>query len=47
MGQFTDAELVQRVLDSGDAESYGELVRRYQGHVYGLAYSLLGDWAEA
>ncbi|HTL28668.1 MAG TPA: sigma-70 family RNA polymerase sigma factor [Tepidisphaeraceae bacterium] len=47
MGQISDAELVQRVLDSGDAESYGELVRRYQGHVYGLAYSLLGDWAEA
>jgi RNA polymerase sigma-70 factor (ECF subfamily) len=47
MGQSTDAELVQRVLDSGDAEAYGELVRRYQGHVYGLAFSLLGDWAEA
>ncbi len=47
MGQPTDAELVQRVLDSGDANAYGELVRRYQGHVYGLAYSMLGDWAEA
>src|SRR3954471_2713638 len=47
MGQSTDAELVQRVLHSGDADAYGQLVRRDQGHVYGLAYSLLGDWSEA
>src|SRR3954471_20156772 len=47
MGQSTDAELVQRVLHSGDADAYGQLVRRDQGHVYGLAYSILRDWAEA
>ncbi len=46
MAQPTDAELVERVR-SGDREAYGSLVSRYQGHVYGLAYSLVDDWAEA
>jgi len=41
-----DEELVGRTL-SGDKQAYGELVSRYQGHVYGLAYSLAGDWAQA
>ena len=41
-----DADLVRRTL-AGSREAYKELVTRYQGHVYGLAYSLLGDWAEA
>lgn len=41
-----DAELVQRAR-SGDKNAYGELVTRYHGHVYGLAYSLVGDWANA
>ncbi len=31
----------------GDAEAYGALVARYQGHVYGLAYTLVGNWADA
>ena len=31
----------------GDAEAYGVLVARYHGHVYGLAYSLVGDWTDA
>jgi RNA polymerase sigma-70 factor (ECF subfamily) len=31
----------------GDRESFGALVARYQGHVYGLAYSMVDDWAEA
>ena len=39
-------DLVRRTL-AGDKEAYGELVARYQGHVYGLAYSLVGDWASA
>lgn len=30
-----------------DAEAYGSLVARYQGHVYGLAYSLVENWTEA
>ncbi len=42
----TDAELVH-LTRSGNAEAYGELVARYQGHVYGLAYSLAGDWTDA
>jgi len=41
-----DAELVRRTR-SGDRNAYGELVSRYQGHVYGLAYSLVGNWIEA
>jgi RNA polymerase sigma-70 factor (ECF subfamily) len=31
----------------GDAEAYGALVARYQGHVYGLAYTLVDNWADA
>ncbi len=46
MTEVTDAELVTRVR-GGDREAYGDLVSRYQGHVYGLAYSLVGNWAEA
>jgi RNA polymerase sigma factor (sigma-70 family) len=42
----TDADLVGRTRD-GDREAYGELVARYQGHVYALAYSLVDNWAEA
>ncbi len=41
-----DARLVQMTV-AGDHEAYKQLVARYQGHVYGLAYSLVGDWAEA
>jgi len=44
--QTSDAELVARTVE-GDEDAYRELVGRYQGHVYGLAYSLVGDWAEA
>jgi RNA polymerase sigma factor (sigma-70 family) len=44
---LADGQLVRRVRDVGDTAAYGTLVRRYQGHVYGLAYSLLRDWAEA
>ena len=39
----TDAELVEMVRELGDTKAYGELVKRYQGHAYGLAYSILGD----
>jgi len=41
-----DAKLVSLVT-SGEKDAYRELVARYQGHVYGLAYSLVGNWAEA
>jgi len=43
---LSDARLVQRTR-SGDKGAYGELAARYQGHVYGLAYSLVDNWAEA
>jgi RNA polymerase sigma-70 factor (ECF subfamily) len=46
MAERTDAELVEAA-GGGDRSAYGELVTRYQGHVYGLAYSLTGDWASA
>ena len=46
MAEFQDAELVART-KSGDREAFKELVSRYQGHVYGLAYSIVGDWTEA
>jgi len=42
----TDAELVQRCL-VGDFNAFGELVKRYQGHVHGLAYDLTKDFEEA
>ena len=43
----SDAELVTWIIERGDTDAYGELVTRYQGHAYGLAYSILGDWSEA
>jgi RNA polymerase sigma-70 factor (ECF subfamily) len=46
VGDRTDAELVT-ITRGGDSESYGLLVARYQGHVYGLAYSLAANWADA
>jgi len=42
----TDGDLV-RLTGRGNTEAYGELVSRYQGHVYGLAYSLAGNWDDA
>jgi len=42
----TDAQLVS-LTRSGDRDAYSALVARYQGHVYGLAYSLVGNWADA
>ena len=42
----SDAEQVARTL-AGDHGAYKELVTRYQGHVYGLAYSLSDNWTDA
>jgi RNA polymerase sigma factor (sigma-70 family) len=41
-----DAQLVSATL-AGKPEAYQDLVTRYQGHVYGLAYSLVGSWTDA
>ena len=41
-----DAELVAEVR-GGRAQAYEVLVARYQGHVYGLAYSMVDNWADA
>ncbi|MBN2209433.1 MAG: sigma-70 family RNA polymerase sigma factor [Candidatus Coatesbacteria bacterium] len=46
MAERSDAELVAKTV-SGEQDAYKELVSRYQGHVYGLAYSLVNNWAEA
>lgn len=46
MDQRTDAELVEAVRE-GSVEPFGELVRRHQRAATALAYSLLGDSAEA
>ena len=43
---MTDAEIIRAVL-AGDRGQFGELLRRYQGMVYGLAWHLLGDHSEA
>jgi len=42
----TDAQLVKEVL-KGNTASFGILVRKYQGAVYGLAYHLVKDFTEA
>jgi RNA polymerase sigma factor (sigma-70 family) len=44
--EASDGELAG-LARAGDAEAFGKLVARYQGHVYGLAYSLVDNWAEA
>ncbi|MFQ6043059.1 MAG: sigma-70 family RNA polymerase sigma factor [Candidatus Poribacteria bacterium] len=41
-----DEELVNLCL-SGDKNAFGELVMRYQGVVYGLAYHLVGNFEDA
>lgn len=46
MTQPRDQQLVRQTR-MGDHEAYKELVARYQGHVYGLAYSLVGNWTDA
>jgi len=42
----SDALLVERCVD-GSRESYAELVRRYQGPVFGLAYRMTQNHADA
>ncbi len=46
MADFTDRELAARVR-RGEAEAFGELVRRYQGSVFNVCYRLLGERREA
>ena len=42
MTNHTDEDLA-RAARAGDREAYGHLVTRYQGHVYGLAWSIAGS----
>jgi RNA polymerase sigma-70 factor (ECF subfamily) len=44
--ESNNEELVRRA-SAGDKKAYGELVARFQGHVYGLSYSLVNNWADA
>lgn len=46
MSNSSDAVLVQRCID-GARESYAELVRRHQGSVFGLAYRMTRNHADA
>ena len=42
----TDDQLVRQVLE-GNIDSFGDLVRKYQGVVYGLAYHIVQNFADA
>ena len=44
--QKDDFELVRATRD-GDQEAFGELVRKYQGKIYSLAYGMVGNHADA
>jgi len=44
--KHNDAELVRQTL-AGNQDAFSELVRRYQGLVFGLAYSLVGNVQDA
>ena len=46
MDQIPDAELVRRCLD-GREEAFAELVERYQGPVFNIAYRMTSNYAEA
>jgi len=46
MREPTDEELVG-LTKTCDRQACGLLVARYQGHVYGLAYSMVDNWAAA
>ena len=46
MQDLSDGQLVQRIR-ANDRAAFGELVERYQSRIYGMAYALLGNWAEA
>src|SRR5487761_1708532 len=46
MEAMLGAQLVE-LARAGNREAYGELIRRYQRSIYGLACVLLGDRSEA
>jgi RNA polymerase sigma-70 factor (ECF subfamily) len=46
MDEASDRQLVVRTR-GGEADAFGELVRRYQTSVYNVCYRLLADSAEA
>src|SRR6476661_757330 len=42
----TDEQMVERAL-SGDAEAFGEIVRRWERRIFALAYGMLGREEDA
>jgi RNA polymerase sigma-70 factor (ECF subfamily) len=45
--QAADDGVLVRQVRQGSLEAYGELVRRYQGSVYGVCYRMLGERQDA
>jgi len=45
--QAADDGVLIRKVRQGNLEAYGELVRRYQGSVFGVCYRMLGERREA
>jgi RNA polymerase sigma-70 factor, ECF subfamily len=45
--QAADDGVLVRQVRQGNLEAYGELVRRYQGSVFGVCYRMLGERQEA
>lgn len=43
---LTDADLIHYA-STGHKEAFAELIRRYQGLVYGLAYHRIGNFTDA
>jgi len=46
LASLSDEEIVQQA-QTGDTDSFSELVKRYQGTVYGLAYHFVRNFADA
>lgn len=46
MAFSSDFELIDRILQ-GDNEAFGEIVLKYQGRVFNIAYRMLGSYEEA
>ncbi|HEX8097008.1 MAG TPA: sigma-70 family RNA polymerase sigma factor [Pyrinomonadaceae bacterium] len=47
MGQAASDEQIVERAQAGDAEAFGEIVRRWERRIYGLAYGMLGREEDA